>query len=73
MGYTSVPLTTSKTSLPLAWHVPSRALGVSPRTPSSFYTVLDDNEACYYGGLVVTQAVAIKLEIETREQSHSKT
>jgi hypothetical protein len=155
MGYTSVPPTTSKTSLPQAWHVPSRALGASPRTvnsvsvsklkplvtnapppkrqrssegvmsnlycplplplpsnafaeslhwnlsqigkaeknrkqppalprgsvltyhatqsssaddhhlfplpsqPSSFYTVLDDNEACYYGGLVVTQAVAI--------------
>lgn len=184
MGYTSVPPTTSKTSLPQAWHVPSRALGVSPRTvssvsvskvkppvtntplpkrqrssegvmsnlycpvplplpsnafaeslhqnlsqiesksqmfklleenrkqpaalvstdfgdlpkgsvltyhatqasranddllfplpsqPCSFYTVLDDTESCYYGGLVVTQAVAIQLEIETREQSHSKT
>ncbi|CAL8342318.1 unnamed protein product [Arctogadus glacialis] len=35
MGYTSVPPTTSKTSLPQAWHVPSRALGVSPRTVSS--------------------------------------
>ena len=35
MGYTSVPLTTSKTSLPQAWHIPSRALGVSPRTVSS--------------------------------------
>ncbi|XDV19692.1 hypothetical protein PO909_025120, partial [Leuciscus waleckii] len=184
MGYTSLPPTTSKTSLPQAWHVPSRALGVSPRTvssvsvsklkppvtnvpppkrqrssegvmsnlycpvplplpsnafaenlhrnlsqiesksqmfklleenrkqpaalvstdfgdlpkgsvltyhatqssranddplfplpsqPCSFYTVLDDTESCYYGGLVVTQAVAIQLEIETREQSHSKT
>ncbi|CAL8349330.1 unnamed protein product [Boreogadus saida] len=73
MGYTSVPPSTSKTSLPQAWHVPSRALGVSPRTPSSFYTVLEDTEACYYGGMVVTQAVAIQLEIETREQSHSKT
>ena len=35
MGYTSVPPTTSKTSLPQAWHVPSRALGASPRTVNS--------------------------------------
>ena len=44
-----------------------------PSQPCSFYTVLDDTESCYYGGLVVTQAVAIQLEIATREQSHSKT
>lgn len=184
MGYTSVPPATSKTSLPQAWHIPSRALGVSPRTvssvsvsklkplaanapppkrqrasegvmsnlycpvslplpsnafaeslhqnlsaiqsksqmfklleqnrkqpaapvstnfgdlpkgsvltyhtaqytragdyppfplpsqPCSFSTVLDDTEACFYSGLTVTQAVAIQLEIDTREQSHSKT
>jgi len=35
MGYTSVPPMTSKTSLPQAWHIPSRALGVSLRTVSS--------------------------------------
>ena len=171
MGYMSVPQMTSKTSLPQAWQIPSRALGVSPRTVSSvsvsklkpakeamhfwrgdiesvlpcvtaasimplqraytetwvqyrarvrgsscwrrtessplllspltsetfqrdlclpttqhslpglplpsqpclFSTVLDDTEACFYGGLTVTQAVAIQLEIYTREQSHSKT
>ncbi|KAK5865255.1 hypothetical protein PBY51_016432 [Eleginops maclovinus] len=35
MDYKSVPPTTSKTSLPQAWHVPSRALGVSPTMVSS--------------------------------------
>lgn len=35
MGFTSVPPTTSKTSLPQTWHVPSRALGVAPRAVST--------------------------------------
>ncbi|XP_067295947.1 uncharacterized protein [Pseudorasbora parva] len=35
MGYASVPPTASKTLLPQAWHVPSRALGLSPRAVST--------------------------------------
>ncbi|XP_062401123.1 uncharacterized protein LOC134092340 [Sardina pilchardus] len=35
MGFTSVPPTTSRTSLPQAWHVPSRSLGVTPRAVST--------------------------------------
>ena len=44
-----------------------------PSQPCSFSIVLDDTEACFYGGLTVTQAVATQLEIDTRGQSHSKT
>lgn len=35
MGFMSVPPTTSKTSLPQSWHVPSRTLGITPRAVST--------------------------------------
>ncbi|CAK6979881.1 uncharacterized protein LOC120553425, partial [Scomber scombrus] len=35
IGYTSVPTSMIKTSLPQAWHFPSSTLGVNPRAVST--------------------------------------